>query len=182
MRHQTAYVKSCSAHNKDVRPSNGFWWSFLMALGLGWFSPPTLASGEAGVLNYSGVISGKLIFDSSDCTPLPVNGSDIVTFNAPSRLKKYRTGNPKGGANLVLITENYSIAFAPGDGQQIFIGVKQDKNVTWKNSGGIWTVTFNNARVPRSNLEKELEQEFVFLSGTLTCTNNLTKKIYEGKE
>ena len=180
MRYQTAYVKSCSAHNKDVRPSNGFWWSFLMALGLGWFSPPTLASGEAGVLSYSGAVSGKLIFDSSDCTPLPVNGSNIVTFNAPSRLKKYRTGNLQGGPLLRFVTVDYSVNFYPGNGQQFFAGAKQDKNVTWKNTGGIWTVTFNNARVPRFNAE--LEEEFVFLSGTLTCTNNLTKKNYEGKE
>ncbi|OZB84587.1 MAG: hypothetical protein B7X28_00165 [Halothiobacillus sp. 13-55-253] len=163
----------------DTNRLNGFFWGLLFIV-VSISSAPVFASGEAGVLSYSGVISGKVVFDSSDCTPLPLNGSNIVSFQAPSEAKiRYRNGYPVG-PELLFVTNQYGIAFNPGDGQQPFIGAKQDTNVSWKNNDGQWVVTFKNARVPRIN--KGDQPEFVFLSGVLTCTNNETKNAYEGKE
>lgn len=163
----------------DANRLNGFFLG-LFFIALSTPSAPIFASGEAGVLSYSGVTSGKVVFDSSDCTPFPMNGSNIVTFQAPSEVKiRYRNGY-RVGPELIFITHQYGISFDPGDGQQPFIGAKQDTNVSWMNNDGEWVVTFKNARVPRVN--EKGQQEYVFLSGVLTCTNNETKSAYEGKE
>ncbi|WP_156521258.1 hypothetical protein [Halothiobacillus diazotrophicus] len=133
---------------------------------------PDEATGNAGTLSYSGFISGKITFHSSECAHIN-NTLGMTLPYQPRYPDNIQPPPPDPGPYLLFSSPGHGVDLRLNIRNQTatntFFSMNRPAGITWGSKQGIWFVTFNNFEIYDSEYKVGKEARPITLNGTLTC-------------
>jgi hypothetical protein len=129
------------------------------------------SKGPAGTLTYAGVVSGKTLFQTADCTF--DQNKQLVAFDAPHQDDTHPDVVTPGPLLDMGFAEpgavvNFTSDHTHSTETNSFMRMKSSQGISWGKQGDHWVVTLTGVQLANQDLTN---QKSVTLSGTLICTH-----------